>query len=317
MTHPVSRRDYLTLAGGFAGSLALPPGPAVAEPVPAEAAPPGALTLLAVGDWGTRGSDRQRRVARAMDSVAERETARFIISLGDNFYTKGVASVTDPHWQESFEQVYTAPSLQVPWYPVLGNHDRNGEAMAQVAYSQLSNRWRMPAPYYWHGEKLADASRADFFFLDTSMIVQENSGLRELVPGDDADDQISWLGHALAASKARWKIVVGHHPIYSGGPHGGSPELLRLVKPLLEQHRVAAYLGGHDHNMQLIVRDNIHYVTCGAGATLKAAKPVDGTAFMAETLGFLKVTLTPQSLAFDFVDADGAVLHSAAVTATS
>ena len=237
------------------------------------------MNFLAVGDWGERGSPPQRRVAAAMAAAAESQKSDFIISLGDNFYSKGVASVTDPHWQESFENVYAAASLQVPWYPILGNHDRNGEAMAQVAYSQLSNRWRMPGPYYWHGEPLSDGSRADFFFLDTSMIIEENSGIHSIVPGDDADDQMAWLEQALGASTASWKIVVGHHPIFSGGPHGGAPELLRLVKPLLDRHRVAVYLGGHDHNMQHVVKDNVHYVTCGTGATLRPARQVDGTVF--------------------------------------
>ena len=79
---------------------------------------------------------------------------------------------------------------------------------------------------------------------------------------------MAWLEQALGASTAPWKIVVGHHPIFSGGPHWGAPELLRLVKPMLDRHRVAAYLGGHDHNMQHVVKDNVHYVTCGTGATL-------------------------------------------------
>ena len=39
--------------------------------------------------------------------TAESQRPDFIISLGDNFYSKGVASVTDSHWQESFENVYS------------------------------------------------------------------------------------------------------------------------------------------------------------------------------------------------------------------
>jgi metallophosphoesterase superfamily enzyme len=48
----------------------------------------------------------------------------FVISTGDNFHPRGVASVTDPLWDSVYERVYAAKSLCLaPWYPFLGNHD--------------------------------------------------------------------------------------------------------------------------------------------------------------------------------------------------
>ena len=35
----------------------------------------------------------------------------------------GLGSTRDPAFQQSFADLYSAPSLQVPWYNVLGNHD--------------------------------------------------------------------------------------------------------------------------------------------------------------------------------------------------
>lgn len=35
----------------------------------------------------------------------------------------GLGSTQDPAFHQSFADLYTAPSLQVPWYNVLGNHD--------------------------------------------------------------------------------------------------------------------------------------------------------------------------------------------------
>jgi hypothetical protein len=73
---------------------------------------------------------------------------RFIISVGDNFYPKGVKSVDDPQWKTTFEDVYSAPSLKCRWYIVGGNHDEYSNISAQIAYTIKSPRWFFPNYYY-------------------------------------------------------------------------------------------------------------------------------------------------------------------------
>jgi len=41
------------------------------------------------------------------------------------------------------------------------------------------------------------------------------------------------------------------------------------LKPLLEKYSVAMYLSGHDHNMQHLKQNGVHYVLVGAGHELK------------------------------------------------
>lgn len=43
--------------------------------------------------------------------------------------------------QDTFESVYTAKSLKVPWYVLAGNHDHAGSVKAQIDYSHVSDRW--------------------------------------------------------------------------------------------------------------------------------------------------------------------------------
>ena len=50
----------------------------------------------------------------------------FVIAIGDNFYSKGVKSTSDPQFEQKFEQTFTAPSLNVSWYVASGNHDYYG-----------------------------------------------------------------------------------------------------------------------------------------------------------------------------------------------
>ena len=48
-------------------------------------------------------------------------------------------------------------------------------------------------------------------------------------------------------------------------------------KPLLDRYGVHAYLNGHEHNLEHIVVDNVHYITCGAGsATMPVVSPPPG-----------------------------------------
>jgi tartrate-resistant acid phosphatase type 5 len=268
------------------------------------------FTFLVVGDWGQL-NDPQRAVAAAMGDEAARKGARFIISTGDNFYSEGVSSFDDPLWRTVFEDIYTAPSLQVPLYPVLGNHDRRGNAMAQVAYSGRSDRWRMPGPFYRQRETIAGGDHADFFFLDTEWIYAETSRISPALDGDDDDDQIQWLEQELAASQARWKIVIGHHPVYSGGNHGSTPGLKRAVLPILERYGAHAYLQGHDHCLQHVAVNGIHYLTSGTGAESKAVSPIDGTRFAADSLGFLTAKISVDAIDIRIVDADGQELYAA------
>lgn len=75
--------------------------------------------FILLGDWGLPGYN-QSLVANQMAIYSAREQVDFIVALGDNFYTDGVKSDTDPQWQNTYNDVYKHPFLQVPWYAVLG-----------------------------------------------------------------------------------------------------------------------------------------------------------------------------------------------------
>lgn len=54
-----------------------------------------------------------------MGMIGEELDIDFVISTGDNFYEDGLTGVDDKAFEESFSNIYTAKSLQKPWY--LGN----------------------------------------------------------------------------------------------------------------------------------------------------------------------------------------------------
>jgi tartrate-resistant acid phosphatase type 5 len=289
-------RRSLLISGAAALAATIPAFGAEHEP-----------TFLAIGDWGFKGSSGQRKVAAAMTSAARHLAPRFVISVGDNFYGKGVRSVDDPHWQESFEAVYDAPELMCPWYPVLGNHDHGGNVDAEIAFQSVDARWQMAARYYRKSEVLSGGAAADFFFLDTTPIVAGEDG-----PAG-AGAQLGWLERELAASGANWKIVVGHHPVFSGGKHGSSRVLVEGLKPLIDRFGVRAYLNGHDHDLQHIAVDGVHYLTCGAGAKTRPTMTIEGTLFAESRRGFMAGMFGPEALGIVFVDEAGDILHKASI----
>ncbi|MHB0951838.1 MAG: purple acid phosphatase family protein [Allorhizobium sp.] len=298
-----TRRSLIqgALASLAFGGLAHAAGKAAGKAAPA-------LSFLVVGDWG----DGQSRatataVAEAMGVIGAQNAISFIISTGDNFYERGVESTSDKKWQRNFEEIYTAPSLQVPWYAVLGNHDYGGSISAQIDYSKRSRRWIMPDRYFAVGKDLAGSS-ADFFFLDTQRM--EGDTLLEIVAHRDAEVQLRWLDQSLAASRAPWKIVVGHHPIFSGGRHGDSKFLGEHLKPILDRHGVSMYLCGHDHHLEALKAEGIAYFVSGSGSQSRPPHANKKSLFASATPGFLLVKLTQGGGTASFFGKDAALLYS-------
>ena len=285
-----------------------------AAPIAHAEAPPGAF--LALGDWGYGGRKRQSDVAAAMGVAAAEIGSRFVLSVGDNFYPAGVQSVADPHWKTSFEDVYAAPSLQTPWFAALGNHDHRGSVGAQIGYSLVSDRWRMPSRYFKLSSTETGIPDLDIFVIDTTALLKGSAETfqqlrRGRLPPGHAERQVAWLELALRESSAPWKIVVGHHPIYSGGHHGSTPEVLARVEPLLEAHGVQAYLCGHDHALQHIRVGRVDYICTGAGASAGRVAFVDGLKFRGSRPGFASFRLADDALGLQFTDLRGRTLYQA------
>ena len=304
---PISRR---AVVGGLAAGAALAPFARAAAPQPG---------FLVVGDWGRDGAQHQRDVAVQMGHAAAAQASRFVLSVGDNFYENGVQSTSDAQWRTSFEEIYTDPALMVPWQVVLGNHDYRGNPQAQIDYTAVSKRWRMPSRYRVVRSDESGIPGLDLFVIDTSPLVHQyrdkvESTIARNVAGQDVATQLAWLDRELGASRAPWKVVTGHHTIRSGGSgHGDTPELVAQIKPLLEKHGVQAYINGHDHDLQHIVDNRVHYLCVGAGSEVRPVKAVAGTRFAIERSGFAAITVGRDTLDLAFRDYLGKDLYTAQV----
>jgi hypothetical protein len=268
--------------------------PPVFAAIPAAAS----VRVLAFGDWGV-GDSAQMAVAARMRAFHAREPFTLGITLGDNFY--GFPRPESPgsfRFQRDYESAYGA--LGIPIYVAVGNHDFDvpDQAIAEYAYGRVSATWRMPALNYTF-----TAGPAQFFAID---------GNEMTTP------QLAWLDSALAASRARWKVVYGHFPAYVGTPGGPETEYTRAMReqvvPLLRRHGVDLFVNGHHHSMQHWTVAGIDYVTSGGGGRTTYAvgdttKADPRRRFAASLTGFAVFDIDASSLTIRLIASDGRLLH--------
>lgn len=271
------------------------------------------IHVVAFGDFGA-GNSHQAAVARA---IAERNTSQRFdlgITLGDNFYSCGVRSVNDPKWKSRWEDFYTP--LGFPFYATLGNHDYGNPSIpcaferglpdAEVAYTSHSKSWRMPARYYTF-----KAGPVLFIAIDTE--------------GWSAE-QLAWIQATLTASTGdpdiKWRIVYGHHPIYTSGVHLNERrvnELRAQLLPVLRAAHVDAYICGHDHDLEHLRTDGMEFLICGGGgAKLRgfdgAKEPISVSS--ASKYAFLDLTIDDHTFTARFLDINLQSLENPPLTDT-
>jgi hypothetical protein len=273
-------------------------------------APP-IVRFVAMGDTG-KGNPGQYEVADAIAAHCAAHGCDFVQLLGDNIYDSGVQSTSDDLWQTEFELPYA--NVNLPFWAVLGNHDYGGNGAGtefgkgqnEIDYTNVSTKWNMPAAY-WHRE----VEHVEFFALDTNMAMFYQAG-------QQADDVAGWI----AASTARWKIGLGHHPYLSNGPHGNAGEYDGLpfvplangagVKTLLEDTVCGTtdlYLSGHDHSLQYLVGTcaGAELIVSGAGASTTELPGENIAWYQSLELGFLYVVIEGDTLTVQFIGTDGVV----------
>jgi len=276
------------------------------------------LGFCVIGDWGRYGSVHQKAVAEQLGSAMVGIDGSFILSTGDNFYPNGVASEFDPIFKYSFEDVYTSFPTHNDWYVSLGNHDYRTNPDAEVAYTKISARWKMPSRYFNFKKRIDKdtAQYVEFFVIDTTPFQKDyytNEGYAAHVKGVDTLAQKKWLESKLKNSKATWKIVVGHHPLYSaGGRKGKTQDMEKAFKNIFEKYKIDAYLCGHEHHLEYDAPSDVHFVQfiSGSGSEATAVTDAPFAKFVKQDYGILAVNVTAKEMLFQFVNAEGKVLYT-------
>ena len=223
---------------------------------------PPILRFISIADTGT-GAEGQYAVAEAMTQYHGQNPFDLAILAGDNIYNNGEFEKINA----VFEQPYQ-PLLQqnVKFYACLGNHDiRTANGDLQVKYAAFNMQGRY---YTFRRESV------QFFALDTN---------------DNADwkNQLVWLEKELSQSTAPWKVVFGHHQIYSSGVYGLNQPFIKTLAPIFQKYGVQLYINGHEHSYERTRSINgTTYLICGAGAGTRPVGRSEWTEYSASRLSF-------------------------------
>ncbi len=271
---------------------------------PAEPAP---LRFAVIGDSGT-GDEHQHRIGQRMAEWHGRLPFDLVLMLGDNVYggpfNWGGGNQKD--FPSRFDQPYAALlGRGVVFRAALGNHDMRHRDGADLVTSYDRFHIEHPGGYYsFAAGRLPDgAPLIEFFVLNTVRLEKDKKD----------PEQLEWLQRALAASRARWRVVYGHHPLHSTGRRHGADERMRAkLEPLFfasDKPRVQVVLAGHDHIYQRFHPQNgIAYFVCGSSGKLRRGNAEPDSSVVAvndRERTFMLWEATPEELRFRAINERG------------
>ena len=257
-------------------------------PAPHARAP---VRFAVLGDFGVgvlrRGedSDRQMRLAHALERAVDVHGARLVLTVGDNVYlgTEGTVSGTgneDDDWYGSFYQPYRYLLNRVPFYPAVGNHDASDTERSDDR-EQLSDNYFVEQRFRSEVEsRRASLDPGLFYRFGVGALLEfvciDTSLANEMDVEHYFDDpaHLKWVREALDDGVTRWRIPFSHHPPYCAGPkHLNTPGMVQRLVPLFREAGVRLVLSGHEHNFQHAVVDDVNYVISGAAGKLRREPP--------------------------------------------
>jgi len=348
--------------------------PLVLEAIPRAENAPDAITFFALGDWGT-GRAKQQVVARGLNQVVQqipngRAVKPFVLGLGDNVYEHGLPQgwgneETLRLLEGTFGKVYSDIMYEgkpVDFHIVPGNHDHSRKAgygdvvQQETTAERIYQNWHFYpfAPESDSGSNddenyrslraqnirqialpqtidVETAGQLDIFALDTEIMLQ--------LYADHDSTTLSkhWarLRQLVGQSTARWKMIMGHHPIRSHGKHGGFRKAIWWVPPLtlvtladklffkrlqdldhtasrtfqealsgfMQEHKIFFYLSGHEHNLQMLeIAPQYYQIVSGSAAKLSSVTHGSDTILSVGAFGFTRIDIVGDTLRIEFLE---------------
>jgi acid phosphatase type 7 len=244
---------------------------------------------------GTARNDLTRKMLQQIADPAHNYQAFFF--LGD-LVERGF---NDAQWQEAI-QVFSATTSQMPSRIIVGNHD------TLFGGVNFYEDYMSPQPMELQtGSRLwqrIDSGNVHFLLLDLEW------GAETYTP-----EQAAWLEQQLSNIPAGdWRIVMSHCYYYSSGgywelwPWYDDKDMIAKLVPLFEKYHVNLVFSGHNHLLELLQKNNITYVICGAFGGLpdpeRSYISPASTWYRGNQQAFMDVTVLQDTATLTFRDPD-------------
>jgi hypothetical protein len=301
---------------------------------PAEIADDPVYRVILIGDGGTPAARDETLALVGVwgDAHPDRTTAVF---LGDNVYPAGIQGAGPARARGEAILLQQIQATRAHKLFVPGNHDWGYEQFRQGTPAILKNQQQFIDE---HKEQRVDFEPREGCPGPTAVPVLEPE--REIPGGltiialdlywwflpeakrpvcdgiKTTEDFITKLRAELAARHGENVVVVAHHPIRSGGPHGGFTrgfwtdlgvsifykfyslqdqieptyhEMVRVLGEVLAENPPLAMVGGHDHSLQILEGGDSArlIVVSGASSEVTRVTAIEGTLFAHAHRGFV------------------------------
>lgn len=264
----------------------------------AQAGAPGQETTVAViSDFG-QCDDGERQVA----SMVRSWKPTLVFTAGDN--SQGVADCVP--FTESVGRFYDdyvhgpqGPRL----FPALGNHDYEDAGAGLPAYRAYFDYIELTDDPLgrWYLKSVGDLN---VYLLDSN------------APADEVPRQQQFLQSALAqAAEGTWNVVIFHHPPFTSGPHSPRLDFRPDAGWKFKEWGVDLVINGHQHVLEDVLVEGLHYVTAGVGGqALARACPgvrVPGSLTCVQGVGAMRIVTTDRMLSLEYLQpgADAGVAY--------
>ncbi|MDH3272014.1 MAG: metallophosphoesterase [Gemmatimonadota bacterium] len=299
-------------------------------------------SVYLVGDAGDDSPGRDRVLAAVRSDLEDHRgrhpgTPALVAFLGDNIYDVGARpefrGVDRELLAAQVDVVPDAPGIQGIFLP--GNHDWGkgaGDPDGQSAI-EVQRRWideiaagrqlRLLPTDSCAAPAVVDVARdVHLVFIDTEWLLRRPND-----PCGGVDRFYERLEEALASRRGGRLILAAHHPMTTGGPHGGNVSLFenvpilyylavksgmsvqdlgsgrysdmiqRLRRVIRESGAVPiAIASGHDHSLQVIRMSDgdgpYFQLVSGSASKSSAAKRIEGTRYATSAHGYMRLDFT-------------------------
>jgi hypothetical protein len=248
--------------------------------------------VAAVGDIGLCGSEGVAKTAQIVRGIDGQ-----VLLAGDIGYPQGTMAnylqCFEPEWGE----------FRRRWRPAPGNHEY--ETSGAAGYFQ------------YFGLATGTGARSYYGFRAGDWLVLM---LDSNIPAGIGSPQYDFVRSELLANTSPCTMAVWHHPLFSSGPNGPNA-FMREMWSLLYERDADVIVTGHDHLYERFgkqdpdgrsdIRGLRQFIVGTGGAQLyDFMRITPNSQVRIKSHGVLRLTLSPNSYEWAFIDTTGAIADS-------